>query len=278
MNLNFTIDKSLLEVANEGANIENGVYGNDRIELEVAAQSNIILSGYCKKAFGNGDLIIDYKGIDCILELQDFTTIDGTIVRHLAQNKVGKNISFRVKKIDGDKVYIERKSVIAEVRKMYDGLQVGHNISGVITGIDQLRGGFVDIGGDIQGIIPKSMIENVFVNDISDHLYLGEKVNVKVIELERDANGTITHLALNRKILLPTFDELTKDINTYDVVIAKVKTVSANGIHCSLNAHLDIFCGFVSGIRVASGDKVRVLVKQIRADRQRINGNILGKL
>lgn len=276
MNIDFQIDNNLLEIGNSNGNA--GVMYNDIIGLEIASRNNEVLTGYCKKCNGNGDLTIDYKGIDCFLEINDYTTSTATIVRHLAQNKVGKEISFRVKKIDGDQVFIERKSVIAEVRKLYSNLQVGHNITGIVTGMDSQRGGFVDIGGDITGIIPKSLIEHIFVFDVADHLYIGEKVSVKVVEIERDADGEITHLALNRKILLPTFSELTKDIKQYDVMMAKVKTVGTTGIHCSLNAHLDIFCSFVPELRVSSGDMVRVLVKQVREDRQRINGKILGKV
>ncbi|MGL5086526.1 MAG: S1 RNA-binding domain-containing protein [Clostridium sp.] len=273
MNIDFQIDNDLLEVYNG----DEGTMYNDIIGLEIARNNNEILTGYCKKSNADGDLTIDYKGIDCFLNIKDFTTSTATIVRHLAQNKVGKQISFRVKKIDGDEVFIERKSVIQEVRNLYNNLQVGHNIKGIINGMYNQRGGFVDIGGDITGLIPKSLIENIFVHDVSDHLYLGEKVEVKVVEIERDSIGDITHLALNRKVLLPNFNELTKDIKQYDVLMAKVKNVSVNGVHCSLNAHLDIFCAFVPEIKVASGDRVRVIVKQVRADRQRINGKILGK-
>lgn len=240
--------------------------------------TNIVFKGFCKKAFADGSLLIDFNGVDCHLNIDDFTLIEASIKRHIAQTKVGKDISFRFKSQDGDIINIERKSVIADERKKYDNLQVGHNIEAIVTAIDESKGVFVDIGGDIEGIIPKSMLERVFVRQISDHISIGEKVQVKVIDLERDNNGTITHLALNRKILLPSFEELVKDIQPFEVVIAKVKTVNPNGIHCSLNSHLDIFCGFVPGLRVNKDDRVSVRVKQIRMDRERINGDILGKL
>lgn len=276
MRLDYIIDNELLELEDSAKTVEVYDYSNENMELEEGINTNKIFNGYVNKADSNGDLTVSYNGVNCYLKIEDFTALNATIVRFLAQNKVGKNISFRVKEIKDNKIYIERKSIIENIREKYSGLKEGNNVYGVVTGIDQQRGAFVDIGGDIQAIIPKSMIENVFVSEVADHIFIGEKVYAKVVEIDRDEKGEITHLALNRKVLLPSFDELTKDINTYDVMIAKVKTVNPNGIHCSLNAHLDIFCGFVPGLKVEKGDKVRVLVKQIRPERQRINGNILG--
>ena len=58
-----------------------------------------------------------------------------------------------------------------EIGKIYDGK---------VTGITKF-GAFVDIGEGTSGMVHISEVSNTFVNDINDHLNIGQEVKVKVI-------------------------------------------------------------------------------------------------
>lgn len=276
MGLDFKINNELLEF-NKKANYEDISTNQFRIDLENSINKNTVFSGFCKRAYRDGSLEIDCNGVPCRLDIEDFTVTDATVRRHWAQTKVGTYVSFRVKSVTDTVINVERKSIIKDIRDQLKSLQVGHNIHGIVTRIDENKGVFVCIGGDTYGMIPKPYLESIFIKNLSDHVSVGDKVYVKVAELQRNGDE-ITHLILNRKVLLPTFDELVSDIELYEIHIAKVKAVTDKGIHCSLTPHLDIYCEFALGIRVKSGDMVQVKITRIRTEKQRINGDIIGVL
>ena len=188
-----------------------------------------------------------FRSVPCRLDIEDFTVTDATVRRHWAQTKVGTYVSFRVKSVTDDIVNVERKSIINDIRDRFKALRVGHNVHGIVTRIDENKGVFVCIGGDTYGMIPKPYLESIFIKNLSDHVSVGDKVYVKVAELQRNTDDEISHLIFNRKVLLPTFDELASDIELYEIHIAKVKAVTDKGIHCSLTPHLDIYCEFKIG-------------------------------
>lgn len=277
MGLDFKINTELLEF-NKKVNYEDISANQFKMDLENSINQNTVFTGFCKRAYRDGSLEIDCNGLPCRLDIEDFTVTDATVRRHWAQTKVGTYVSFRVKSVTDDIVNIERKSIIKDIRDRFKALRVGHNVHGVVTRIDESKGVFVCIGGDTYGMIPKPYLESIFIKNLSDHVSVGDKVYVKVAELQRNTDDEISHLIFNRKVLLPTFDELASDIELYEIHIAKVKAVTDKGIHCSLTAHLDIYCEFAPGIRVKSGDMVQVKITRIRPEKQRINGDIIGVL
>lgn len=276
MSLNFKINTELLEF-NKKVNYEDISTNQFRRDLQNSIGQNTVFTGFCKRAYKDGSLEIDCNGVACRLDIEDFTVTDATVKRHWAQTKVGTYVSFRVKSLADDVVNIERKSIVKDIRDRFKDLKVGHNIHGIVTRIDENKGVFVCIGGDTYGMIPKPYLESIFIKNLSDHVSVGDKVFVKVSELQRN-DDEITHLIFNRKVLLPTFEELAKDIELYEIHMAKVKAITDKGIHCSLTQHLDIYCEFAPGIRVKSGDMVQVKITRIRPEKQRINGDIIGVL
>lgn len=276
MGLDFKIDNELLEF-NKKVIYEDISANQFKFDLENSIGKNTVFTGFCKRAYRDGSLEIDCNGVPCRLDIEDFTVTDATVRRHWAQTKVGTYVSFRVKSATEDIVNVERKSIVSDIRDKFKKLQVGHNVNGIITKIDESKGVFVCIGGDTYGMIPKPFLESIFIKNLSDHVSVGDKVYVRVAEIQR-TDEEISYLILNRKILLPTFDELVKDIELYEIHIAKVKAVTDKGIHCSLTPHLDIYCEFAPGLKVKSGDMVQVKISRIRTEKQRINGDIIGVL
>ena len=75
---------------------------------------------------------------------------------------------------------------------------VGEVFSGKITGITKF-GAFVDIGNGRTGMVHISEIADEYINEITDHVHIGDIVNVAVIAINGDKVG------LSIKQTLPSF-------------------------------------------------------------------------
>lgn len=73
------------------------------------------------------------------------------------------------------------------VGNMSEEFHVGDVVEGVITGV-QPYGAFVSISDEVQGLIHISEVKNGFVKDISDHVHEGDKVKVKILEIDENEN------------------------------------------------------------------------------------------
>lgn len=225
-----------------------------------------IFSGLCVKCSSNGDLTIKFGDTRCIMLREDVTPViqkDGLVHKATCQNKVGKILKFRVLKYENDIFYISRKSVIDEIRTEYnENLELGQKLTGVITNIDENIGCFVDIGGDYIAMLPKRLLEHVFVNNITDHVSIGDVIEAVVQSIDKE-NDEIKLITLSRIETLPPYSELIKEFETGDIVIGIVNQITPKSIFAQLTKHLNIMCRLSPSVRVAPGQKVRIKVKRI---------------
>ena len=75
---------------------------------------------------------------------------------------------------------------------------VGEVLSGKVTGITKF-GAFVDIGNGRTGMVHISEIADEYINEITDHVHIGDLVNVAVITINGDKIG------LSIKQTLPSY-------------------------------------------------------------------------
>lgn len=61
-------------------------------------------------------------------------------------------------------------------------LAVGQVLEGTVTGITKF-GAFVSLEGGRSGLVHISEVANTFVNDVHDHVQIGQKVKVKVLSI-----------------------------------------------------------------------------------------------
>jgi S1 RNA binding domain protein len=61
-------------------------------------------------------------------------------------------------------------------------LAVGQVLAGTVTGITKF-GAFVSLEGGKSGLVHISEVANTFVNDVHDHVQIGQQVKVKVLSL-----------------------------------------------------------------------------------------------
>ncbi len=70
---------------------------------------------------------------------------------------------------------------------MTNKFENGQVIDGKVTGI-QPYGAFIALNEDTQGLVHISEITHGFVNDIHDHLKVGDEVKVKVLDVNEEKN------------------------------------------------------------------------------------------
>lgn len=64
-------------------------------------------------------------------------------------------------------------------------IEVGSKVKGKVTGITNF-GAFVELPGGSTGLVHISEVADNYVKDINDHLKVGDEVEVKVINVEKD--------------------------------------------------------------------------------------------
>ena len=64
-------------------------------------------------------------------------------------------------------------------------LAVGQVLEGTVTGITKF-GAFVSLEGGKSGLVHISEVANAYVSDVHDHVEIGQKVKVKVINIGED--------------------------------------------------------------------------------------------
>ena len=82
-------------------------------------------------------------------------------------------------------------------------LAVGQVLEGTVTGITKF-GAFVSLEGGRSGLVHISEVANTFVNDVHDHVQIGQKVKVKVLSLGEA--GKI-NLSIKRAVETPRQDQ-----------------------------------------------------------------------
>jgi S1 RNA binding domain protein len=64
-------------------------------------------------------------------------------------------------------------------------IEVGSKVQGKVTGITNF-GAFVELPGGSTGLVHISEVADNYVKDINEHLKVGDQVEVKVINVEKD--------------------------------------------------------------------------------------------
>ncbi len=190
---------------------------------------------------------------------------------------VGKSINLKITEVDAPKRRLILSAESAQAEKRQELLlqfKKGQIISGKVVKILDF-GAFIDLGG-IDGLVHISQLSWKKVKHPSEVLSVGEEVQVKVIEVDRERQ----RIGLSRKALLPgpwqTLPEEVSDGDYIEGVITRIVDFGAFAkipqgveglIHTSqigYSAHLD------PQSAVKPGDRVLVKVLEIKPERKRI--------
>lgn len=119
---------------------------------------------------------------------------------------VGRKMRFQVTEVKPGRrgsLVVSRRAVIEEKKKaeaeaVRAKLEIGATLSGPVTALESF-GAFVDLGG-IEGLVHISELSHQRVGHPKDLLEIGQHVEVKVLDIDRDPKGR-DRISLSRKAL-----------------------------------------------------------------------------
>ena len=125
-----------------------------------------------------------------------------------AAQYVGQRFRFRITKLDarGRNVVVSRRDLLEEeaaarAATAWAELREGAVVTGTVTSLRDF-GAFVDIGG-LEGLVHVSELGHARVSNPADVLQPGQSVEVKVVKLERGADGGPGRIGLSLRALAP---------------------------------------------------------------------------
>lgn len=211
--------------------------------------------------------------------LVDFNGLRGFIPSshlHLQDNTdlVGKKISVKVlEALASDNRLIFSQKALAlskkELERELSDIKINDKFAGTVTGITKF-GIFVNIGGNIEGLVHISEISWEKVSDLERQFKIGDKVQVSVIGVDPEKlrlNLSIKQLAVDPWL------EVSRRFAKEQEVQGKVSKITRGGIFVSL----DGIDGFIHKSKIPLGqefeeqDKVTCVIESIDSSKRRIN-------
>jgi len=156
------------------------------------------------------------------------------------------------------KVILSRKALLEEERvrqrkEILDGLVEGQVVQGVVRRLTNF-GAFVDIGG-VDGLLHISEMAWYRVNHPSDVLSMGDEIEVKILQLDRESEK----ISLSLKQALPDpWDMVFENYPVGDTVQAKVVRLAPFGAFVQLEPGVEglVHISHLAEHHVASADEV----------------------
>lgn len=136
-----------------------------------------VITGYAP--FGAfADIGVGKDGLIHVSELAE-----GRVEKPEDAVKVGDRLQFKVLEVDPEGARISLSLRRAQRTQKMQGLEVGQILEGTVSGIAPF-GAFVDIGVGRDGLVHISALSNTRVNRVEDVVKVGDKVKVKVLEVD----------------------------------------------------------------------------------------------
>jgi small subunit ribosomal protein S1 len=195
---------------------------------------------------------------------------------------LGRKLECKVIELNRNRnnVVLSRRAVLEDERrevrqKILDELQPGEVVEGVISNIVEF-GAFVDLDG-IDGLIHISELSWSHVNHPSEILQIGEKVRVKVLDIDRDRQRISLGLKQTQS---DPWQSVIESYQVDDVVEGRVTKVVTFGAFVEIHpgveglVHIsELAAHHVENPRevVNQGDVLAVRVIEIDADRRRLS-------
>src|SRR5438270_190954 len=245
-------------------------------KIEEAAESGEPVTGKVIEVV-KGGLILDL-GVRGFLpaSLVDIRRVQD-LDEFLAQELRGKVIELNGSR---NNVVLSRRAVLEDERKearqaILDRLQPGQDVEGVISNIVDF-GAFVDLDG-MDGLIHISELSWSHVNHPSEVLEIGQKVNVRVLDIDRERQRISLGLKQTQS---DPWQQVLESYREGDVVEGRVTKVVTFGAFVEILpgveglVHIsELAQHHVENPRevVSQGDAVNVLILEVDAERRRLS-------
>jgi small subunit ribosomal protein S1 len=229
--------------------VGGGSAGN--AQLEEAWASGIPVEGFVEKEIKGG---FEVKIGGSLRAFCPFSQIDLRRADSSA-DYVGKHLSFRISEYGerGRNIVLSRRSVLEEERNqeketLRETLAVGQTVRGTVTSLRDF-GAFVSVGG-IEGLLPISEVGWGRVADISEHLTVGQEIEVAIKSLDWEKE----RFSFSLKDTLP--DPWEKAVQSYpegSYVTGRVARLANFGAFVTLGEGID---GLLPISRLGGGKRI----------------------
>ncbi|MGV2875232.1 30S ribosomal protein S1 [Macrococcus capreoli] len=198
---------------------------------------------------------------------------------------VGKVLTLKIEELDQEKnrVILNHKVIEAEENKVLKAqrlasLEVGAIVEGEVLRMTNF-GAFVDIG-DVDGLVHISQITHDHIDKVEDALSVGEKVKVKILSVDPEAE----RVSLSIKAALPgPFETIDEKFKVGDIVEGEVVRLANFGAFVEIDKGLQglVHISQISHDHIGNpsevlepGQKVKVKILDINKDEKRIGLSI----
>ena len=186
-----------------------------------------------------GGMLVELEGIRGFLPVsqlaaEHYPRVSGADKDEILQklnSLVGQPIKVRVldvSKKDNKLIFSEKEAIKDTIQKRLVELKVGEEVEGVVTGVIDF-GAFVNVEG-IEGLIHISEISWERVEDPSKYIKMGQKVQAKIISIDKDRLS----LSLKQMTDDPWLSEV-KKFKKGDMVEGKVTRITPFGAFVQLS-------------------------------------------
>ncbi|MCM3637704.1 30S ribosomal protein S1 [Sporosarcina luteola] len=264
---NYVLSKRKVDAENAWDSLEEKFNNQETIETEV-------------KDVVKGGLVVDL-GVRGFIPA---SLVEDHFVESFEDYK-GRMMEFKIVEMDKEKnrLILSHRAVLQEEKaskkeEILEDLKEGQVLEGTVQRIASF-GAFVDIGG-VDGLVHISQLSHEHVEKVSDVLKEGEKVNVKVLSVDRDSE----RISLSIKETLPgPWENIEERAPKGSVLEGTVKRLVSYG------AFVEVFPGVEGLVHISrishqhigtphevleEGQKIDVKVVDVNADERRLSLSI----
>ena len=249
------------------------------MDLRAAAKDETIIKGVITKRI-KGGMVVDLNGINAFLP---GSQIDSKPVSDF-DSYLNQEFEFKIVKFNElrQNIVVSRKAIMSDhsdvnKKEIFDSIEKGMEIDGIVKNITDF-GAFIDLGSGVDGLLHITDITWGRINHPSDRLSIGEKIKVKIIDIDVDKS----RLSLGTKQLSQNpWDNIKNNFSESDKVEGKIVNIMNYGVFIEIEegieglVHISEF-SWTKHIKHPSdiykvGDKVKTVILSIDQDNKKIS-------
>lgn len=249
------------------------------MNLRAAAKDETIIKGIIIKRI-KGGMVVDLNGINAFLP---GSQIDSKPVSDF-DSYLNQEFEFKIVKFNElrQNIVVSRKAIMSDhsdvnKKEIFDSIEKGMEIDGIVKNITDF-GAFVDLGSGVDGLLHITDITWGRINHPSDRLSIGDKIKVKIIDIDVDKS----RLSLGTKQLTQNpWEKIQDNFNEGDKVEGKIVNIMNYGVFIEIEegieglVHISEF-SWTKHIKHPAdiykvGDKVKTIILSIDKDNKKIS-------
>ena len=205
--------------------------------LRNAFADESIIKGLIVKRI-KGGMVVDLSGINAFLP---GSQIDSKPVSDF-DSYLNQEFEFKIVKFNElrQNIVVSRKAIMSDhsdinKKEIFDSIEKGMEIDGLVKNITDF-GAFVDLGSGVDGLLHITDITWGRINHPSDRLSIGDKIKVKIIDIDNEKN----RLSLGTKQLSPNpWESINSKYSVDNKIEGKIVNIMNYGIFIELEEGIE---------------------------------------